>query len=88
MIIDKNIECQEKEEVHLMNVISKILDLTSEEKIRVINLLSTDLNLKPLKTIAAEQNKSYNGLKNFGNPVLLCGKYFGVSAIKENNLPF
>jgi len=88
MINDENIEYQDNQEVHLMNLLGSVLDLDEKDKVIIINLLATDLNLKPLKTVAKEQDKSYNGLKQYGEPVIICGKYFGISKIKDNNLPF
>jgi hypothetical protein len=62
-----------------MNLFSDAIETNEEDQIRLINLLASNLNLKPLKVIAKELDKSYNGLKNYGNPVIIAGKYFGVS---------
>ena len=76
-----NNEFTENNKVHFMNVLTDSLELTQDDKIRIINILSTDLNLKPLREVGKEVGKSYNGLKNYGNPVIIAGKYFGVSKL-------
>ena len=76
-------ENTDNRKVHFVNILTDSLELTTEEQIKILNTLASNLNIKPLKVVAKEQNKSYNGLKKYGNPIKISGKYFGISKIDD-----
>lgn len=70
-------------EVHFVNLLNDSLELSEEQQVRMLNVIANNLNIKPLKVVAKEVGKSYNGLKDHGNPIVIAGKYFGISKVVE-----
>lgn len=66
------------QKLHLRQVMEYILDCDIDKQSQLITLLSIDMKLTPISKAKTILNKSYNGVKQFGNTIKLGGKIFVI----------
>ena len=76
--LDMNIESVDMQKLQYYDVLDYVLTCDKEKQLMILKVLCNDLKLTNITKAKSILNKSYNGVKNFGEVIEISGKKFAI----------